>query len=122
MDPQNGSDLQQVENVLFENIPNIEALLITDKKGNIIKHRISSQFEKDYDESWLKKFSKMVSVRFPISDFHKQLGGLKMTVNVFNKKTVIVKMLENNQILLVIIPWKTTSIVNALNILYQDVI
>jgi len=119
---QNSNDLQRVENFLFENIPDIEALLITDKKGYIIKHRVSSQFEKDYDESWLKKFSKTVSVRFPISDFHKQFSGLKMTVNVFNEKTVIVKMLENNQILIVIIPWKTTSVVNALNIFHQDVI
>ncbi len=119
---QSGDDLQRVENFLFENIPDIEALLITDKKGNIIKHRVSSQFEKDYDESWVKKFSKMVSVRFPISDFHKQFSGLKMTVNVFNEKTVVVKMLENNQILIVIIPWKTTSVVNALDIMHQDVI
>ena len=119
---QNNNDLQSVENFLSENIPDIEALLITDKKGNIIKHRVSSKYEKDYDASWLKFFSKLISVRFPISDFHKQLSGLKMTVNVFKEKTVIVKMLENDQILIVIIPWKTTSVINALNIMHQDVI
>lgn len=57
----------------------------------------------------------IVSVRFPLSDFHKQLGGLKMTINVFEDKAIVVKKTEDeNIIIVVIVPRNEKSIRDAI--------
>ncbi len=114
------NEIRSLTKFLVENIPDLEALFIIDKDGNIVDRKVSPQFEKEHNLSWLMFFASMVSVRFPMSGFHKQLGGLKMTINVFQEKTVIVKMLETDHILAVIIPWKTNSVFNAMNILFDE--
>jgi len=113
-------DFESLKKFLAENIPELEALFIIDGNGNITDKKMSSEFEKEYSISWLLFFAGVVFTRFPMSGFNKQLGGLKMTVNVFEEKTVIVKMLKNNHILAVIVPWKTSSVFNAMNVMYDD--
>jgi len=113
-------DMESLKKFLAENIPDLEAIFIIDEDGNIVERKVSSQFEKEYNLSWIMFFAALVSVRFPLSGFNKQLGGLKMTVNVFKEKTVLVKMLETGHILVVIVPWKTNSVFNAMNIMYEE--
>ena len=112
--------IKTLKKYLSENIPDLDALLVVDKGGNIVEKEVSSQFKIDHDDSWLTFFGMKVSARFSMSEFHKQLGGLRMTVNVFKEKAAIVKMLETNHFLIVIVPWKTTSVFNAMNLLYEN--
>ncbi len=94
----------QLADYLWENIPGLEALLIITRSGDVIEHRIVPQYGKTYTISWLKSFGHLVSERFSIKDFHKQLGGLDMTVNIFKDKAVLVSLLKTNHILTMIIP------------------
>ncbi len=94
----------QLADFLWENIPGLEALLIITREGNVIEHRTIPQYEKGYTIPWLKNFGHLISERFSIKDFHKQLGGLDMTVNIFKDKAVLVSLLKTNHILTMIIP------------------
>jgi len=113
-------DFESLKKFLAENIPELEALFIIDSNGNVTDKKMSLEFEKGHSISWLLFFAGVVFTRFPMSGFNKQLGGLKMTVNVFEEKTVIVKMLKSNHILVVVVPWKTSSVFNAMNIMYDE--
>jgi len=112
--------IESLKKFLVENIPDLEAMFIINDDGNIVEKKVSSQFEKVYNLSWLMFFAGIVSARFPMSGFNKQLGGLKMTINVFKEKTVLVKMLETGHILVVIFPLKTNSVFKAMNIMYEE--
>jgi len=94
----------QLADFLWENIPNMEALLIITRDGNVIEHRTVPQHEKVFTIEWLKNFGNLISVRFPSGDFHKLLGGLDMTVNIFNDRAVLVSPLRTNHILIMIMP------------------
>jgi len=94
----------QLADFVWENIPGLEALLIITRDGNVIEHRTVPQYEKIYTVQWLKDFGDLVSSRFTLRDFHKQLGGLDMTVNVFKDKAVLVSILKTNHILTMITP------------------
>ncbi len=98
----------QLADFLWENIPNMEALLIITRDGNVIEHRTVPQHEKVFTIEWLKNFGNLISVRFPSGDFHKLLGGLDMTVNIFNDRAVLVSPLRTNHILIMIMP-RTTN-------------
>ncbi len=101
-------------------IPNLDALLIINQNGRIIESRVNQFFEKKYDIDWLKNFAMIVSVRFPLSDFHKQLGGLKITINVFDEKAVIVKKTDNENLVVVIVPRNERSIRDAIFTISDD--
>lgn len=111
---------QDIINFLTENVTDLEVVLIINPEGNLLKNYVSKKLEKNYKSSWLQFFSMMISLRFPMSGFNKQLKGLKLTLNVFQDKSVIVKLLKNGNFLAVIIPWKTNSVVNALNIMSDE--
>ncbi len=98
----------QLADFLWEKIPGLEALLIITRDGNVIEHRTVPQYEKIYTISWLKNFGHLISERFTLKDFHKQLGGLDMTVNLFQDRAVLVSLLKTNHILTMIIP-RTTN-------------
>ncbi len=110
----NHTQINDMIDSFSKNIPNLDALLIINQNGRIIESRINQFFEKQYDLDWLKNFAMIVSVRFPLSDFHKQLGGLKMTINVFEDKAVVVKKTENENIVIVIVPRNEKSIRDAI--------
>jgi len=94
----------QLADFLWENIAGLEALLIITRDGNVIEHRTVPQHEKVFTVEWLKNFGNLVSHRFPLEDFHKQLGGLDMTINIFKDKAVLVSLLRTNHILTMITP------------------
>ena len=110
----NHNQIHELANSFSKNIPNLDALLIINQNGKIIESRVDQLFEKQHDIDWLKNFAMIVSVRFPISDFHKQLGGLKMTINVFENKAVVVKKTENEDLIVVIVPRNERSIRDAI--------
>ena len=106
----NYTQINDMANSISKDIPNLDALLIINQNGRIIESRINQFFEKQHDHDWLKNFAMIVSVRFPLSDFHKQLGGLKMTINVFDDKAVVVKKTKNENMVIVIVPRNEKSI------------
>lgn len=91
-------------NYLWENIPDLGALLIIDNSGRIIEKRTSSEFIKEYNLPWLKNIAKKVSIRFKIEDFHKEMDGLQLTINVFKEYAILVKSLNLNYMLIMIVP------------------
>ena len=90
-------------NYLWKSIPDLGALLIIDNFGKIKEQRTSSEFDKVYASSWLKNIAKKVSVRFKIMDFHKELDGLQLTINVFKEYAMLVKSLNTNYMLIMIV-------------------
>ena len=93
---------------LWSNMPGMDALLIITQNGDVLEYRILPDYEKMYDIDWFKTFAKMISIRFPSGEFHNQLGGLHMTVNIFREKTIMVSPLKNEQIAIMMTS-RTTS-------------
>jgi hypothetical protein len=91
-------------NYLWKNIPDLGALLIIDNSGEIIEKRTSNEFSKYYRLPWLKKIAKKVSLRFKFMDFHKELEGLQLTINVFKEFAMLVKSLNSSYMLIMIVP------------------
>ena len=91
-------------NYLWKNIPDLGALLLIDNSGRIIEKKTSMDFIKEYNLPWLKNIAKKVSIRFKIEDFHKEMEGLQLTINVFKEYAILVKSLNLNYMLIMIVP------------------
>ncbi len=94
----------QLADYLWENIPGLEALLIITREGDVIEHRTVPKYQNAYTIQWFKNFGNLISERFTMKDFHKHLGGLDMTVNIFKDKAVLVSLTKTNHILTLITP------------------
>jgi len=94
----------QLADYLWENIPGLEALLIITREGDVIEHRTVPKYQNEYTIQWFKNFGNLISERFTMKDFHKHLGGLDMTINIFKDKAVLVSLTKTNHILTLIIP------------------
>jgi len=94
----------QLADYLWENIPGLEALLIITREGDVIEHRTVPKYQNAYTIQWFKNFGNLISERFTMKDFHKHLGGLDMTINIFKDKAVLVSLTKTNHILTLIIP------------------
>ena len=87
----------------WRSITDLESLMIIDRNGNILDSKASSSFEKEFGIKWQKNIAKKISIRFPVADFHKELGSLEITVNLFKKYAIINRMINSDKILSVII-------------------
>ncbi len=102
-------------NFLHDSIPDLEATLIIDKDGTLLEYKFSEEFQKNYNMVWVRNIAKKVSVRFKIKNFHKELEGLHMTINIFKRHILLVRSLSNN-IILVMILAANTDIRNSLDV------
>jgi len=102
-------------NFLHNSIPDLEATLIIDKDGTLLEYKFSEEFQKNYNMVWVRNIAKKVSVRFKIKNFHKELEGLRMTINIFKRHILLVRSLSNN-IILVMILAANTDIRNSLDV------
>ncbi len=102
-------------NFLHNSIPDLEATLIIDKDGTLLEYKFSEEFQKNYNMVWVRNIAKKVSVRFKIKNFHKELEGLHMTINIFKRHILMVRSLSNN-IILVMILAANTDIRNSLDV------
>jgi len=59
--------------------------------------------------------AKLVSIRYRIGGFDKLLGGLETTINVFKNKTMFVRGLQDDNILVVLVPKKYENLTDTLN-------
>jgi len=96
-------------------IPNIQLLIILDKKGNLLSYLCSEDCTKDHDLTDFRNLAKLVSVRYRIGGFDKLLGGLETTINVFKNKTMFVRGLQDDNILVVSVPKKYENLIDTLN-------
>jgi len=103
---------------LSEFVSGFEAIMIVDKEGNLTEYNVSKKFKREHHVQHLKRIAKKISLRFPMAGFYKELGGLKITVNLFKKQAVIVcRLLKSNCILIVICPKQPIQIASTLAIL-----
>lgn len=72
-----------------------DAIMIIDKQGKIIEHAETEEFKKEVSFDELTYIASLVSLRFRIAEFHKILGGLEMTVNIFKDHVMMTTQLED---------------------------
>jgi len=96
-------------------IPDIQLLIILDKKGNLLSYLCSEGCTNDHDLNDFHNLAKLVSIRYRIGDFDKLMGGLETTINVFKNKTMFVRGLEDDNILVVSVPKKYENLIDTLN-------
>ena len=84
---------------LLEKIPEIDATMIIDREGNLIKHTVSKSFESEIDPHELEYIAKLIGLRYRVVDFHKMRGGLQMTINVFKENCIIVTSRNGSSII-----------------------
>jgi len=102
-------------NFLHNTIPDLEATLIIDKDGTLLEYKFSEEFKKNHNMIWVRNIAKKVSIRFKIKNFHKELEGLKMTINIFKRHILLVRSLSTN-IIIVMILAANTDIRNSLDV------
>ena len=95
-------------------------MLVIDNFGKIIEHRISRHVKKEHAIKWIEHIANKVSIRFKIVDFKEELGGLAMTINVFEGNVMLVKSLNSNYTLVLIIPLEN-NLVNTIKTLSESV-
>ncbi len=96
-------------------IPDIQLLIILDKKGSLLSYLCSEDCTKDHDLTDFRNLAKLVSIRYRIGGFDKLLGGLETTINVFKNKTLFVRGLQDDNILVVVVPKKYENLIDTLN-------
>ncbi len=94
-------------NFIWKNVPGLGAVIITDKNANVLECDTSIQFEKEFSYSYLVQIAKTVSEQFTFTEFHNEMGGLGLTINVFKKYTMLVTSIDSNRILILIVPNET---------------
>jgi hypothetical protein len=99
-------------NYFWKNISDLSSILIINNEGVILEEKSSDDFTKQYDKTWLKNIAKKISVRFTTLDFHKEMGGLQLTVNVFNEHAIVVRSLKPDLIMIMIVSSKDNSLPN----------
>jgi len=102
MSKQSYSNEIDIVGKLTKIIPNIRLLIILDKKGNLLSYLCSEDCANDHDLTHIRNLAKLVSIRYRIGDFDKLMEGLETTINVFKNKTVFVRGLQDDNILVVV--------------------
>jgi len=97
---------------LLQNISEISAILIINDQGKILENRITLQFKKKYNNSWLKNIADKISTRFAIKQFDKEMEGLELTVNIFKNYAILVKPLKAKLILVMIVSTTDKNLTN----------
>jgi len=88
---------------LWKNIQGMNAVLILDDEGKILDKKITLQFEKEYNNIWLKNIADKISIRFTTKQFNKEMDGLELTINIFKNYAILVKSLKEKFILVMIV-------------------
>jgi len=96
-------------------IPDIQLLIILDKKGSLLSYLCSEDCTKDHDLTDFRNLAKLVSIRYRIGGFDKLLGGLETTINIFKNKTLFVRGIQDDNILVVSVPKKYENLTDTLN-------
>jgi len=96
-------------------IPDLYALMVIDKGGNLLSYLISDRCAGECNLSHLKETAKLISIRFGIGGFNQISGGLDITINVFKERIVMVREIFQDNILAIAIPRNTHNLEDRLN-------
>lgn len=105
-----------LENSIQHRIPDLEATLIIDKDGTLLEYKSSEKFQNEHDMIWVKAIAEKISIRFKTKNFHKEFGGIHMTINLFDHHVLLVRPLSSEHILVMILT-ASPSIKNSLDVM-----
>ncbi len=87
---------------LQKRIPNLEAVIIISRSGDILDYDITKSFDQDYKS--VEHLTNLVSLRFRMGEFAELFGGLETTINRFKDKVLVSKSQTNDKIMILILP------------------
>lgn len=96
-------------------IPDFYALMVIDKRGNLLSYLISERCAGECNLSHLKEIAKLISIRFGIGGFNEISGGLDVSINVFKERIVMVRKIFQDKILAIAMPRNTHNLEDRLN-------
>ncbi len=101
--------------IIEKKIPDLYALMVIDKDGNLLSYLISERCAGECNISHLKETARLISIRFGIAGFNKLSGGLDVTINVFKERIVMVREIFQDNILAITMPRNTHNLEDRLN-------
>jgi len=93
--------------------------MVIDKRGNLLSYFVSEQCADGSCLTDLKEIAKLTSIRFKIGKFHKTLGGLELTINMFKSYFSLVRTVFRDNFLVVIIPRKTSFLFDSIKAVHK---
>ena len=105
-----------LENSIQHTIPDLEATLIIDTDGTLLEYKSSEKFQNEHDMTWVKAIAEKISIRFKTKNFHKEFGGIHMTINLFDQHVLLVRPLSSEHIIVMILT-ASPSIKNSLDVM-----
>ena len=97
-------------------IPDFYALMVIDKRGNLLSYLISDRCAGECNLSHLKETAKLISIRFGIGGFNELSGGLDVSISVFKERIVMVREIFQDNILAIAMPRNTHNLEDRLNV------
>ncbi len=104
---------------VVKTIPDFHSLIVIDKIGNLMSYFVSEQCADGSCLSTLKEIARLTSIRFKIGEFHKTLGGLELTINMFEKYFSLVRTVFRDNYLVVIVPRETNFLLDSISIVQK---
>jgi len=89
--------------------------LVTDRNGEILELVVNGQMKKVVDITDLSYIAKTVSMRYEIAGYNKLMDGLQMDIGIFKHVYALSTMIDNDKILMVIVP-KTTDLFELIHV------
>lgn len=111
-------DDAELASSIFESIPDLYALMIIDRMGNLLSYLVSDKCSKGCSLSEIKEIARLVSIRVHVSEFKTILGPIKAAINIFENHFMVGKLIPQNKILVVTIP-QDQNLIEKLNKILQ---
>ncbi len=93
--------------------------MVIDKGGNLLSYFVSDQCADGSCLTDLKGIARLTSIRFKIEGFHKILGGLELTINMFKSYFSLVRTVFQDFFLVVIVPRETNFLLDSIAIVHK---
>ena len=109
------SKAQEILNKVQQVTASPKIAIVTDLRGEILEMVVNGQMRTIVQLSELSYIAKVISMRYDIADYNKILDGLQMDIGFFKKVYALSTMIEEDKLLIVIIP-KTSNLLDLVNI------
>jgi hypothetical protein len=109
------SKAQEILNRVQQVSASPKIAIITDRRGEILEMIVNGQMSKIVELSELTYIAKVISMRYDVAEYHKILEGLQMDIGFFKHVFTLSTMVEDDKLLIVIIP-KTTDLFDLIHI------
>lgn len=109
------SKAQEILNKVQQVTSSSKVAIVTDRRGEVLEMVVNGQMGKIVELSELTYIAKVISMRYDVADYHKILDGLQMDIGFFKHVFTLSTMIEEDKLLIVIIP-KTTDLFDLVHI------